>query len=981
MAGPASVEGSTDLPPDIVVLCTRAERRPRWAVSLARRRHARAAGLSPQSQALAAYALGYALLCWERLGEAEAPLADAYARLQQLGEARATLHVRRALLLLAILQGRNTDDIAEWTTLATRYAELGDPLSAARALLGQMGRHNMQERPQEALELVGAIRPVFVRLGAAGDHAWLDRLSGAAYLNRGQLDSAWSAIEAAMAQFAALRAHVELVKTLIERARLHEFRGDFAQVERDLEQCRHMAIQLDLPFRIAICLKNLGCAIAYRGQYDRGIQLSLQAYDQLAALGRWDRMADCDLNLGNVTYFAGLYDLALAAYRRAELIYTTHDQQRMSLVSRRNQALVLRQQRLVPAALAILAELEPLAEQLGERLELAAIAHARGQILGDMGQLDDALEVLAAAAARFDHLQSASGAAMCRMDRGWLFLQRGAVAEAEACFQAALPPFEEQLIQRWQIDYGLGRCADLREQWDAAMVLYRKACLTVAQLRQRLANEHASSGLFTQAGELVDHAINLAWRLRDAEAILEFGELQRSLALVAQLRAAQVRSFAEGIPSPPRTAGPHAAGAPGALDTGFQQSLQAYLEQRLRNRHIRPIDDHEVVEPLDLPHLRAAFDQAFPEGWALLAYLLWRDQLLIVTMDAAALMVEAIPVDRQLRHLLEQATLPRYRRFTYLDDATRTATGAATWRVLRELGDRLIPARLRKRMRPEARLLIVPGGPLHGLPWAALRPDGRWLVEQAIPQLLPGLLSWPQLALRRPQRSDGLLVGVSKFDGRVPDLNGVRLTLDLVADRWPGAVTRLEEQEVQAADLLERAARGDLQQYGLLHICTHGKLNTASGLLAHLKLSTEDLFYDEITQLRLEGALVVLAACEGAAGEWLHGEEILSLSRAFLIAGARDVIASEWQLHDNAAPLFLALLYEELAAGLDAPTALAQAQRRWLQQPADATDLGPLAGAPYIWSGLTALGAGTLPSGSVESAIDTCAVRAAAAVV
>lgn len=78
-----------------------------------------------------------------------------------------------------------------------------------------------------------------------------------------------------------------------------------------------------------------------------------------------------------------------------------------------------------------------------------------------------------------------------------------------------------------------------------------------------------------------------------------------------------------------------------------------------------------------------------------------------------------------------------------------------------------------------------------------------------------------------------------------------------------------------------------MRRYGLIHVATHGQLVTTSGLFAHLKLADDDLRYDDIVHIGLAGALVVLAACEGAAAEVLPGEEVLSLSRAFLAAGAR----------------------------------------------------------------------------------------------
>lgn len=104
---------------------------------------------------------------------------------------------------------------------------------------------------------------------------------------------------------------------------------------------------------------------------------------------------------------------------------------------------------------------------------------------------------------------------------------------------------------------------------------------------------------------------------------------------------------------------------------------------------------------------------------------------------------------------------------------------------------------------------------------------------------------------------------------------------------------------------------------------------------------------------------MVLAACEGATVEALPGEEVLSLSRALLIAGACDVIASIWQLFDTVAPLLLERLYAALAADLDAPAALARAQRSWLDDPLDDPELAALGKAPLVWAGLCALGVGS----------------------
>jgi CHAT domain-containing protein len=143
-----------------------------------------------------------------------------------------------------------------------------------------------------------------------------------------------------------------------------------------------------------------------------------------------------------------------------------------------------------------------------------------------------------------------------------------------------------------------------------------------------------------------------------------------------------------------------------------------------------------------------------------------------------------------------------------------------------------------------------------------------------------------------------LLVGVSQFGDRAAELTSAIPSLDLVQRRWPGVTHRLEERATTRATLHAAAAAGELRRFGLIHIATHGQLTSGHGGLAHLKLADDDLLADEVAQLNLGGALVVLAACEGALGERLPGEELVSLIWALLASGDGNVVASLWQLYD-----------------------------------------------------------------------------------
>jgi hypothetical protein len=97
--------------------------------------------------------------------------------------------------------------------------------------------------------------------------------------------------------------------------------------------------------------------------------------------------------------------------------------------------------------------------------------------------------------------------------------------------------------------------------------------------------------------------------------------------------------------------------------------------------------------------------------------------------------------------------------------------------------------------------------------------------------------------------------------------------------------------------------------------CAWAPSSDADGLL-HLS---------EVAGAKLSASLVVLTACEAVSGKLYAGEGLVGLARAFLVSGARQVIASEWPVDASAAEL-TAALYRELARGRSSAAALRSAQ-------------------------------------------------------
>jgi CHAT domain-containing protein len=129
----------------------------------------------------------------------------------------------------------------------------------------------------------------------------------------------------------------------------------------------------------------------------------------------------------------------------------------------------------------------------------------------------------------------------------------------------------------------------------------------------------------------------------------------------------------------------------------------------------------------------------------------------------------------------------------------------------------------------------------------------------------------------------------------------------------------------------------DLRQYRYLHFAVHGFADEANPSRSGLVLSQGDAAFedgilrmDEIARLRLNAELVTMSACRTAVGRLLDGEGLLALSRTFFYAGARNVIASLWDVNDVSTAQIMKDLYAGLKNGLTPAEALRNSKLRML---------------------------------------------------
>ena len=164
--------------------------------------------------------------------------------------------------------------------------------------------------------------------------------------------------------------------------------------------------------------------------------------------------------------------------------------------------------------------------------------------------------------------------------------------------------------------------------------------------------------------------------------------------------------------------------------------------------------------------------------------------------------------------------------------------------------------------------------------------------------------------------------------------------------------------ENQASE--ENLKNTDLKEYRYVHFATHGFANETTPELSGLLLaqdttSTEDdvLFLGEVYNLELNADLVTLSACESGIGKTIKGEGLMSLSRGFLYAGAKNLLVSLWKADDRATCDLMLAFYEEMLKGKPKAQALREAKLRLIgNQSRSAWDYAdPSSWAPFILVG------------------------------
>jgi tetratricopeptide (TPR) repeat protein/CHAT domain-containing protein len=230
-------------------------------------------------------------------------------------------------------------------------------------------------------------------------------------------------------------------------------------------------------------------------------------------------------------------------------------------------------------------------------------------------------------------------------------------------------------------------------------------------------------------------------------------------------------------------------------------------------------------------------------------------------------------------------------------------------------------------MRSLQRLVIVPHGILHRLPFSALFDGSKYLVEKVSTIQIPSASVLSRCCETRPHSPVAFTYfGLANPFPTSQDIWGCENVVLATARKlgyagdWKenlvknsdGTVFAVRRQAATRSLLLEKAT-----QYACVDLETHGEFTLGSPLDHRFLLAGQEgeLWFTarEIFQkLRLSSELLVAAMCHSGRLEVAGGDELLGLLRAFMFAGSRTILLYPWVMVDDAAELFMDRFYEEL---------------------------------------------------------------------
>ncbi len=751
-------------------------------------------------------------------------------------------------------------------------------------------------------------------LRRAGDMAYLGKLYvnlGNVHYQRDEHAQAYQAYRKGLAIYdgAGIR-DTAWVAMLVNQAIACTNLSRVAEAQRLFQEAETHCERMDLPLLCALARYNHAFLESFHGNHRTALQLLEDAGDVFACQEMHDMTA------ATLRGRAEIYlDLGMAAEARdlaAQSVeaFTAQDMALDAAISRLHWARGLILNGDVEAAGARLAEAEAFFAQRKNRLQRAAVLLLQARLALLRGDPSCGARLAGRAARTFARAKVRRSLSEAGRVRAEALLARNRPAEAERALAEAragtpyLPAGEH--VEVWHLAGRIARAAGRQRE---AQRRVRTAVRYVEAERRLIPGIELRARSFEERVQVLGDMIELT---------LE-GRRPRFDALFQMVEAARARGFRErsGVRRPTGAeeldeqraqlnsltrrlleAEYPEAGPPDLVAIRDLQRQARELESSLSDK-LRRLEAREetaqpwrgTATPADVRR-RLRADETVVEFFALrdrvLVLVLNRDQETFRVLDTPLDELSEL-VDRVRFQLDSLALAPKNEAHApFQVRSARAVLGALYDALLRPLED-VLPA--------AGRLLVIPHRFLHRVPFECLYAGDDPIDHRFIVTRCP--TADTVLRRRRSTSKRNVLLCGSIASGPAA-----------VADELEAIRRHFEGPDVQvlrdprAADVL-----ANMERCRIVHLSTHGVFREDNPLFSRLATLDGGLFLVDLLGSRLTADLVVLSACNSGQVFTGKGDDLSGVAHGFLAAGARQLVASTWRVHDRATQDLMAAFY------------------------------------------------------------------------
>ena len=714
-----------------------------------------------------------------------------------------------------------------------------------------------------------------------------------------------------------------------------------------------------------------------RGHYNTGLRGYYATRDRLATLGSVHLVAWCDLEISEILLALNAFDDALQNASSAQGKFKELDMPYEAARAQMILALAATGLGRFEQARSELTEARGVFASNKNTIFTAMAECYLAEVAIRLGDVSDASILAERALRTFARQNLFTKAANVRLLTARAAYQAGELVVADRRAKAALRSIENRFAPAvaYAAHHLIGKVAHDKGNNLAALVSFRRAVEIVERMRGGIAADEFKASFLADKMEVYEDAIRACLDEGGHTSIEEAFRLVESAKSrgLADLLASYLREAPQ-----PRTKGPAENETRARLLKLIEElnwhSSHANLEDQkggqrraiVAERYSRDVArcERQIAQVFrrleaqgshldDIERLRAVnvseLQDTLEPGETAVEYFTTSDEISAFVVTRGSIdVVRTIASKRDLEQTIAALKF-QIEKFnfgpSYADDHFEQLNQAAT-QYLGSLYRRLM-APIEDLVR-DHRLIVIPHGALHYVPFHALLNRGGYLIDQfeisyspsaTVLKLCREMATQSEISSLKSRNSNGrgkmVALGLSQ-----PDTPEVAGEINALGALFPNAV-KLTGNRATRDNLMRAAPKAKY-----LHLASHGYFRRDNPMFSFLRLADSNLNFYSLLDLKLNAEMVTLSACHTGVNKVFPGDELHGLMRGFLHAGSPSLVASLWATSDASTAELMKHMYSQISTGASKRSALRSAQLAVKNE----------YGHPYYWAPFILMG-------------------------